>query len=444
MLFVAQGFLSVCVAGVLATGSAAQGVADALRIAAFASERVHDAFVDFCDAHPARLTGSAAHAAATAHVRALGEELGLRIVATPLRVERTWVRGDVSLEALVAGRDGAARSTPIEGVAGPWTPSLPLAVELRLVVDPAPGADLEGAAVLASARALRGRAAHPFPDAALVLVPSERPHALLAAGGVSGVAAFEEGPVPTCAISSPSAAFLRRRVESGGEVRIRAQGGGRCDTGAFLADPCLDLPGVGSEGRAEEVVLVAVGLDSWDLGPGATSDAAGVTVALEALRLLRGLERRPQRTIRFAFLGGQAQGIGTTAYAASLSDEDAEQHVGGFVLEGGGGRILGLALDGAEEHLAVAESWFEPVRDLGVTDVGYRASRTGMPRALQQRGIPCFAFVVEGPDLASVEGTRADVPELVDAHDLQQASCVLATSVWRLANAKVPPPRFPN
>ncbi len=421
---------------------AAQGVADALRLRAFATERVHADFVAFCDAYPGRLTGSAAHAAAAAHVRAVGEELGLRVTASPLRVDCTWVRGEVVVEARLEGSEGKVRRAVIPAAAGPWTPALAEPVEVPLRVDPKPGEDVDGAAVLVTAARPRAAGGHPFPGAAFVLVDPERPHALLATGAVSGTPPFAEGPVPTAFIASPDAAFLRRRVAAGEPWTVRASGGGSCDTGAFVGDPCLDLVGVGGDGRAAEIVLVGVGLDSWDIGPGAVADGAGVAVALEALRLLRSLERRPQRTIRFVFLGGQAQGLGTRSYAASLSAEDAARHVGGFVLEGGGGRILGLALDGAAEHLAIAESWFEPVRDLAATDIGYRGSRTGMPAALQARGIPCFACVVEGPDLPLVVGTRADVPELVDPHNLQQAACVLATAVWRLAQAAEAPPRF--
>ena len=439
------GFPCACAAwiGLLGGQVQSQEVADALRVAAFASERVHADFVAFCDEHPARLTGSSAHASAVAFVRAAGEALGLRVIASPLRVEQTWQRGPVSLEVILAKEGEEPRRIAMAAAAGPWTPGLPDAIEVPLRASLPAGDDAgRGRAVLVSARELVSSAQPPHPDAAVILVDSERPHALLATGTASGVPPFREGPVPTAHISSPDAAFLRRRLAAGDRVTIRVSGGGRCGTGAFLADPCVELAGIGADGKSDEVVLVAVGLDSWDLGPGALADGAGVAVALHALRLLRSLERRPQRTIRFAFLGGQAQGLGTKAYAAALSAEDAARHVGGFALEGGGGRILGLALDGSEEHLELAEGWFEPVRDLGAVDVGYRGSRTGMPAALQARGIPCFALVVEGPDLPLVSGTRADVPELVDVHDLQQASCVLATAVWRLANAPEAPPRF--
>ncbi|MDA0372962.1 MAG: M28 family peptidase [Planctomycetota bacterium] len=441
------GFRCACTAWVALLGSPAQvraqGTADEIRRTAFASEHVHAEFVEFCDEHPARLTGSAAHAGAVAFVRAAGEALGLRVVASPLRVEQTWERGPVSLEVILSKTGEEPLRVVMPAVASPWTPGLLDAVEVPLRAPPAEGDEAaRERAVLISARELRSSTQHPYPDAALILVDSERPHALLATGTASGVPPFREGPVPTAHISSPDAAFLRRRLVAGDRVTIRVSGGGRCGTGAFLADPCVDLVGVGADGKSDEVVLVAVGLDSWDLGPGALADGAGVAVALQALRLLRSLERRPQRTIRFAFLGGQAQGLGTKAYAAALSAEDAARHVGGFALEGGGGRILGLALDGSEEHMELAEGWFEPVRDLGAVDVGYRGSRTGMPAALQARGIPCFALVVEGPDLPLVSGTRADVPELVDVHDLQQAACVLATAVWRLANAPEAPPRF--
>src|SRR5256885_15164904 len=53
----------------------------------------------------------------------------------------------------------------------------------------------------------------------------------------------------------------------------------------------------GSE-HPDEIVIVSGHLDSWDLGTGATDDAAGVAVAMETAELIQRLHMRPTRTLR--------------------------------------------------------------------------------------------------------------------------------------------------
>lgn len=423
----------------LATVAAAQEpIADALRVAAFGSPRAHRDLLHLCDRIGGRLTGSAAHRAAVEWVVEQAEAAGLRVARAPLEVPATWRREKVVVRAR------ASEARELAAVAGAWTPGLDEPVSGVLLVDAPADAELSGRVVLVDpvTTPLVARKDHPFAGAALVLIDGRRPYALVPTGVATFRPPLEASDVPAAYVSAPEAARLRRLVAAGIEVTIEASGGGVLGEGVTVDDVFVELPGVGDEGRKAEIVLVAVGLDSWDVGVGALADGAGVAVALEAARLLGELERRPQRTIRFAFLGGTAQGLGTAGYARRLDDAAVDRHVGGFVLEGGGGRLLGVALDGSEAHFEPALAWFEPVRDLGVTDIGYRGSLRGMPDALQELGVPVFAMVQESPELAWVIGTRADTPERVAEANLRQAACVLATGLWRLANAPAAPPRL--
>jgi carboxypeptidase Q len=49
----------------------------------------------------------------------------------------------------------------------------------------------------------------------------------------------------------------------------------------------------------EQVVLVSGHIDSWDVGQGAMDDAGPAFVALQALRLVKKLNLRPKRTLRW-------------------------------------------------------------------------------------------------------------------------------------------------
>ena len=70
----------------------------------------------------------------------------------------------------------------------------------------------------------------------------------------------------------------------------------------------------GSDKNAE-VVMAGAHLDSWHAGTGATDNAAGSAVVLEAMRILKTLGVKPKRSIRVALWSGEEQGLlGSRAY----------------------------------------------------------------------------------------------------------------------------------
>ncbi|HEY9404768.1 MAG TPA: M20/M25/M40 family metallo-hydrolase, partial [Pyrinomonadaceae bacterium] len=74
----------------------------------------------------------------------------------------------------------------------------------------------------------------------------------------------------------------------------------------------------------DEVVMLGGHMDSWHGGTGATDNAAGCAVAMEAARILMALNLKPRRTIRVALWSGEEQGLlGSRAYV--------KQHFGEIV-----------------------------------------------------------------------------------------------------------------
>lgn len=82
-----------------------------------------------------------------------------------------------------------------------------------------------------------------------------------------------------------------------------------------------EIPG---SSEAQEIVIAAAHLDSWDLGTGAIDDAFGVATVLAAAEAILKSGTTPTRTIRFVLFTGEEQGLlGSRAYvrdhAAELS-----------------------------------------------------------------------------------------------------------------------------
>ena len=59
----------------------------------------------------------------------------------------------------------------------------------------------------------------------------------------------------------------------------------------------------------DELVMLGGHMDSWHSGTGATDNGAGVSVAMEAIRILQALNLKPRRTIRIALWSGEEEGL---------------------------------------------------------------------------------------------------------------------------------------
>ncbi len=94
--------------------------------------------------------------------------------------------------------------------------------------------------------------------------------------------------------------------------------------------------------KPDEVVIVSGHLDSWD-GPGSrgTSDnGTGISVALEAARILGKAGAKPKRTIRFILWTGEEQGLfGSRAYVEAHKDEMSK--ISAVLVDDGGSNYEG-------------------------------------------------------------------------------------------------------
>ena len=120
---------------------------------------------------------------------------------------------------------------------------------------------------------------------------------------------------------------------------------------------------------ADQLVMIGGHFDSWHMATGATDDAAGCAVLLEAIRILKAIGVTPRRTIRVALWSWEEGGVnGSRAYVrnhAELRDKLAAY----FNLDNGSGRIRGIYLQGNERVRPIFSSWLAPFADLEATTI---------------------------------------------------------------------------
>jgi hypothetical protein len=103
--------------------------------------------------------------------------------------------------------------------------------------------------------------------------------------------------------------------------------------------------------KADEVIMLGGHLDSWHAATGATDNAIGCTIMMEAARILKTLGVQPRRTIRVALWSGEEQGLlGSQAYvnehfgSFEAPKPGYEKFGGYFNIDSGTGRVRGAGV----------------------------------------------------------------------------------------------------
>jgi Zn-dependent M28 family amino/carboxypeptidase len=218
-----------------------------------------------------------------------------------------------------------------------------------------------------------------------------------------------------------------------------------------------DIPGGDLK---DEVVMIGAHFDSWHSGTGATDNAIGCGVMMEAMRILKSIGATPRRTIRIALWTGEEQGLlGSRAYVSEHFGKlqtPQRREEGGSVLEfkpeyekfstyfnldNGAGKIRGIYLQGNEAARPIFRSWLSPFADMGASTV--TAANTGGTdhQSFTGIGLPGFQFIQDPIEYDTrTHHSSMDVYERLIEDDAKQASVILATFAYHAAmrDEKIP------
>ena len=265
-------------------------------------------------------------------------------------------------------------------------------------------------------------------DVAGIVRDAERPEGrLLMSGGPDGIY-----PFPYIVVPHETYATFHRLIARGERVAISA------DISNRFTEP-MQVENVVAEIRGSELpqqmVILGAHLDSWDLGTGATDNAAGVAAVMGAARVLKQSGVRPRRTVRFVLFTGEEQGLyGGDAYVrAHASELPGVQAV--LVLDNGASRIDGMSLQGHGEYAAAWRALFAPIRELGPFTVRPRNKGASDHRAFIARGVPGFNYdQEEGRGYDETYHNELDTFDHAWPREMQQAATVMAVHAHALAN----------
>ena len=212
-----------------------------------------------------------------------------------------------------------------------------------------------------------------------------------------------------------------------------------------------EIPGTDPKLK-DEVVMLGAHFDSWHMGTGATDNAAGSAVMLEALRLIKATGLKPRRTIRIALWTGEEQGLlGSRAYVREhFGDPQTQQmkqpahdrFAAYYNVDNGTGAIRGVYAQRNEGVAPIFSAWMAAYNDPRMKTV--TANNTGGTDhlAFDAVGLPGFQFIQDPVDYSTrTHHSNMDMYERLVADDMRHNAAVVATFVYLTANRDQKLPR---
>ena len=235
---------------------------------------------------------------------------------------------------------------------------------------------------------------------------------------------------------------LYRNVKRGVPVELEADIENRFVTDDSLGYNTLaELPGAD---LASQLVMFGGHLDSWHAGTGATDNAAGVAIGMEALRILEATGLKPRRTIRLGiWTSEEGRHLGVAGWLAN--HRDLWPAISVYLnVDDGAGRLRGL-WDQSNPHVApIFQQIFAPVEDLGVSIVKRGNVGGNEHQDFDDVGIAGFTFLQDPLEyVLRTHHSSADTFERLIEADLKQAAAVLAWTAYTVANRDEMIPRKP-
>ncbi len=205
----------------------------------------------------------------------------------------------------------------------------------------------------------------------------------------------------------------------------------------------------------DEVVMLGGHMDSWHSATGATDNAAGVAVAMEAVRILQTLGLKPRRTIRVGLWSGEEQGLlGSRAYVKQHFGEmqtgnaaDGQQAKPELVkkpeyeklsayynLDNGTGKIRGVYQQGNSSVAPIFRAWLEPFKDMGANTLTLANTGGTDHLAFDAIGLPGFQFIQDEIEYDTrTHHSNQDNYDRIQADDMKQAAMIMAAFVYQTA-----------
>ena len=250
----------------------------------------------------------------------------------------------------------------------------------------------------------------------------------------------DELPPPSVVITNEHYNRIARLIEKNIPVTLTF------DIHASFTEPgdsfniTAEIPGANPDSG---LVMLGAHFDSWTGGTGATDNAAGSAVALEAVRILKALDLKMARTVRIALWTAEEQGLlGSRAYVKEHFADPADMKLkpehaklaGYFNLDNGSGKIRGVYMQDNDAVRPIFQAWLAPFADVGATTLTLRNTGSTNHISYDAVGLPGFQFIQDPLEYSTrTHHSNMDLYDHLQPGDLEQAAAIEAWFIYQTA-----------
>ncbi len=257
--------------------------------------------------------------------------------------------------------------------------------------------------------------------------------------------------VPTVVMRNEDYGRLARLMADGAPVQLELDIVNRSfPEGATQHNVVAEISGTD---KGQEVIMLGGHLDSWHAATGATDNAIGCAVMLEAIRVLQAVGATPRRTIRVALWSGEEQGLlGSQAYVKEhfgTFEEPKPEYAnfgGYFNIDSGTGKARMMTVFGPSGAADILRQTIAPFANNGLVGATTTRSRNrggSDHTSFNEAGLPGIGVGQDPIEYGThTWHTNLDTYERIIESDAQASAMAIASAVYHLAMRDELLPRF--
>ncbi len=184
-------------------------------------------------------------------------------------------------------------------------------------------------------------------------------------------------------------------------------------------------------GKDDKIITWGGHLDSWDVGEGAHDDGAGIAHSIEAMRILKKLNYKPNHKLRCVLFMNEENGnMGGKSYA-QIASEKKEEHICAIESDRGGFLPIGFDVSGSDEQVALVNESKKLLSDFelyrfrkGFGGVDINPLKEYYPDMIQ------LGMAINSQAYFNYHHTHNDVFENVNKRELELGSAAMAAMIY--------------
>lgn len=257
-------------------------------------------------------------------------------------------------------------------------------------------------------------------------------------------------PIPQISFAREHYGRIFRMLEKGITVELEMDLKASFQTENLMAHNTLGIIRGTDPEIGDELVIIGAHLDSWHTGTGATDNAAGSVVMMEAMRILSAIGVQPRRTIKIALWSGEEQGLwgarhyvqdylaeieGNIFQSNRIRPKEMYDMVSAYYnVDNGTGQIRGIFLQENEALRKLFRTWMIPFEDWDVGTVSWISVGSTDHVPFDRVGIPGFQFIQDPIEYFTLtHHSNMDTFERLIPQDLMRNAMIIAAFAYHTA-----------